>query len=53
MVDVEEFSKEKDGWLCLEIHFAKDLELAEIGDGVGAKILRLEVERVENVTEEF
>jgi hypothetical protein len=53
MIDVEKLSKEKDSWFCLEVYFAKDLELAEVGDGIGTKILWPKVEEIENITKEF
>ena len=37
----------------LQIHLVQDLELADIGDCIGAYVLRMKLKKVQNISEEF
>ena len=46
-------SKNVNRGFFLQIHLAQDLELADIGDGIGAYVLRMKLKKVQNISKEF
>ena len=52
-VQIKVLSEEFHSRLFLKIHLTENLEVADIGYGIGTKILRVEFEKMKNVSEEL
>ena len=53
VVQIEILSKEVNTGFFLKVYFTEDLEVANIGNGVGPDILRVKLHEVQDVMEEF
>ena len=50
---MEKVSKELHSWFFLKVHLIENLEIADIGYGIGPEILRVEFEKMEDISEEL
>jgi len=46
-------AKNVDRGFFLKIHLTQDLELTDIGDGIGTYVLRMKLKKVQNISKEF
>ena len=51
VIQIKILSKEFHSRFFLKVHLAENLEVADIGYGIGTKILRVEFEKMKNVSE--
>ena len=52
-VQIEIFSEKVDTGFFLKVYFTKDLEVVDVGNGIGPDILRVKLHEVQHITEEF
>ena len=48
MVDIQKLLGETDCWLHLKVNFKEDLELTQVGDGIGGHVLGSKVEKMKH-----
>ena len=52
-VQVKIFSEQFHGWLFLKVYFTEYLEVKDVRYGIRSDILRMELEKVEDLSEEL
>ena len=52
-VQIEIFSEKVDTGFFLKVNFIEDLEVADVGNGIGPDMVRVKLHEVQEITEEF